>query len=317
MIAKPKRLKLKVKEPTFKPFIVQNKNQINIFELGTLIQFETHIWQARKKLPKEIVKRLTPNAQKSLVSANKTLIDKSHLKNINQIITKARQYISDITNPFPISGVHFVKKELLPNITSKLDEFIASLKEEVDIFCEQYNEFINDACVELSADKLFNENDYPHVDEVKHKFSIKYRFFDLTIPTGISNDLRKQEIENFKNLMGQTKEMSILAMRKGFSEIITHLTESLTGKIEEDKRLHKSSLDKISEFFTSFQNKNMFNDAELEKMINNALSIIDGVDVNVLRNNHSFAQSINNQLKTVKAEIDSCIVDYKRKVSFI
>ena len=310
-----KRMKLKVNPKTVKKNVT---NGINIFDLGTLVQFETHAWQARKRLPQSITKKLTPKAQTNMVRANKDLIDKTRLQTINGIISEARNYIWEITNPFPIKGVHFISYDIVPVAKDILDSLIFKLKEEVNEFSKQYDKFIKEAEVELGADGLFNDADYPPVAEIKNRFSIYYRFFDLTIPKSINEEMRKEETENFKTLMKQTREMGILALREGFGEIVTDLVNTLSGKLDgEKKRLHQNKIDKVSEFFKTFSNKNVFEDYELENIIKDALLIVEDVDSVELRNDKDLTKLINKQLSGVKKELDNCITSYKRKVSFI
>lgn len=311
-----KRLKLKVNPKSIKKS--KNGDGLNIFDMGTLIQFETHAWQARKRLPTKVAEKLTPKAKKTMVRANKDLIDKSHLQEINGIIAEARGFIWDITNPFPIKGIHFVSNEIVEMAKERLDGYIKKLKKAVNKFCKEYDAFIDEAESVLGADKLFNPTDYPSKADIRNKFSISYRFFDLTIPSHINEEMRKEETENFQSLMKQTQEMGVLALREGFGDIVTHLTDTLTGKLDgEKKRLHQDSIDKIGQFFKMFQHKNIFQDVELENIIKDAMLIIEDVDSQELRKDKDLTKLINDQLGSVKQELDNCITSYKRKVSFI
>jgi hypothetical protein len=52
-------------------------NEINIFDLGTLLQFETHTWQARNSIPKAVKERMTKETD--WVSGYRRLIKKERL----------------------------------------------------------------------------------------------------------------------------------------------------------------------------------------------------------------------------------------------
>lgn len=309
------KLQLKIKVD---PSKLRNNNGLNIFELGSLIQFESHAWQGRKQLPQNITKKLTPNAKKQMVRANKDLIDKSHLLQINTVINDARNFVYNIANPFPIKGIHFISNDAVPVIKEKLDQYIIKLNEEVELFIGQYEQFITDAETELGQDDLFNIGDYPSVNDIKKRFSINYRFFELSIPKHIDEKIRNEESENFKKLIKQTEEMSILALREGFSDILKHLTNTLTGKLDgEDKRLSQSSIDKVKHFFESFKYKNIFNDIELENMLKSANEILEGIDQKTLSKDKDLTKLVNDHLNQVKNEVDKSIVSFKRKVTFI
>ena len=313
-----KRLKLKVNPKAvlkIKPKI-KIDDEVNIFDLGTLLQFETHAWQARKNLPKKIAAQLTPKAEKEWVRATKSLIDRSHLQEINQTISETRQFVWDVSLPFPIKGIHFVPNERVDDVRAMLDACISRLKKGVNDFAKQYKQYIKEAEQELGIYKYFDPSDYPQ--DIRSRFSITYRFFDLTIPAHISEDMKKEEQEKFKALMNETREMGILALREGFGEIVTHLTDTLTGKLDgEKKRVSTQSIEKIEEFFDSFQSKNIFHDDELAGIIAKARTIVDGVTVEDLRNDKDLTQIVNKQLTEVKSELDKSIQTFKRKVSFV
>jgi hypothetical protein len=147
-------------------------NEVNIFDLGTLLHFETHSWQARKRLPQDVAKKISKKAEGEWVRANKILINRTHLQNINSIITAARNYVWDISNPFPIKGINFLALEIAEEANKKLKEFSKNLKEEVMPFVSQYKKHINEARIELGKDDLFNKDDYPHPSEIGERFWI-------------------------------------------------------------------------------------------------------------------------------------------------
>lgn len=314
-----KRMKLKVNPKTLLKINKPELNlddEINIFEMGTLLQFETHSWQARKNLPKKIAAVLTPKAEKEWVRATKSLIDRSYLQDINSAISEARAFVWEVSLPFPIKGIHFIPAENVDLIRDILEGYISKLKKSVNEFAKQYKKYIKEAEQELGIYKYFDPNDYP--SDIRSRFNISYRFFDLTIPTHISKEMRNEEVNKFKGLMKETREMGILALREGFSEIVTHLTDTLTGKLDgEKKRLNQKAIDKVEEFFTSFQNKNIFHDSELEGIIEKAKTIVDGITPEDLRNDIDLTQIVNKQLSEVKGELDKSIETFKRKVSFI
>lgn len=314
---KIKNLKLKLK--SLKNVKITSKkafNDIDLFNLGTLIQFETKSWQARKTLPKEISMILTPKQKTDWVGASKKIIDKAHLFDINKIISDARTYIEEISNPFPIKGIHFIPNEKITEATEKLNEFINLMNEKVDLLAKNYEKYITEAEEILSPDGLFNIMDYP--SNIKDKFKMNFRFFELTIPSKLTDEIYAEEQEKFIKLAQETREMGILALREGFAGIVNHLTDKLSGKLEgENLRLHQESIDKIEKFWEAFQYKNVFKDNELEKTIEKAKDIFNGINAKDLRNDKELIEAVHEEIEKVKGELDKSIKTFKRKVSFI
>ena len=292
-------------------------NELNIFELGTLLHFETHSWQAKKRLPQEIAKQISIKAEGEWVRANKILIDRSHLTEINSIITAARNYVWDISNPFPIKGINFVALEIAEEGNKKLKEFSNSLQEKVAPFISQYKKYINEARLQLGKDGLFSRDDYPDPSDIASKFWIYWRFFDMTVPSGATDAIYKEESNRIKELFTQTRTETILALRGGFAELVTHLADTMNGKSKgEKKRVRPEAIEKVMKFFETFQYKNVFKDSELDGLVTQAKDLLIDVEPKDLRDDKSLSKLINNELGEIKEQLDDSIETFKRKLTF-
>lgn len=293
---------------------VQNK-EINIFDLGTLVNFQTHAWRASVRLPKEVAAKISNKKQEDWYRATKNLIDRSHLSDIYSHITSARQLVYSLSTPFPIEGIHFIATENTEKLNEGLLEINAKLLQSVDEFTKDYPKYIKEAKAILEPDGLFNKADYP--EDVKKLFSIHWRFFDLAIPAQLSEELQEQEREQFNNIMEQTKNLGIHALRKAFMDIVSDLHDTLSGKLDgEKKRMNQGKLDKIAEFLESFKIKNVFNDKELEKIIEEAQEMTIGLDHKSLNKDAELAEALSEEMGKIKETLDGMVETYERKISF-
>jgi len=311
-------LKAKVKDKQI-PYKIANgaADEVNIFDLGTLLHFETHSWQARKRLPKDIASKISKQAEGDWIKANKILIDRTHLKNINSIITEARNYVWDISNPFPIKGINFISIDIAEEANQKLQELSDQLKAEVKPFVAQYKEHISEAKIQLEKDDLFNEEDYPASDEIEGRFWIYWRMFDMVIPSKATDAIYKEESKRIKDLFTQTRTETIIGLRKGFGDLVTHLSETMNGKAQgKKKRVRPEAIDKIMTFFDTFKYKNVFKDDTLDSMVTQAKDLLIDVEPKDLRDDKSLAKLINSELGDIKNQLDSSIETFKRKLTF-
>jgi hypothetical protein len=294
----------------------KSKNQeINIFDLGTLVNFETHAWRASVRLPKEVAARISKTKQEDYYRATKNLIDRSHLSDIYSHITAARNLVYALSTPFPIEGVHFIAAENAEKLNEGLIEINSNLMKAVDEFAAKYQKYIKEAKEILDPDGMFNKSDYPN--DVKSLFSIHWRFFDLAIPSQLSDTLKEQEREQFNNVMEQTKNLGIHALRKAFNEIVTDLHDTLTGKLDgEKKRMNQGKLDKIAEFLDSFKSKNVFNDKELESLISEAQELTTGIESKELGKDKELAEALAEEMGKIKETLGGMVETYERKISF-
>ena len=292
-------------------------NEVNIFELGTLLHFETHSWQARKRLPKDIANKISKKSEGEWVRANKILINREHLQEINSVITAARNYVWDVSNPFPIKGINFIAIAIAEEANNKLQEFSKQLQDHVKPFMAQYKKYINEAEEELEKDNLFDREDYPDPADIEAKFWIYWRMFDMVIPSNATDAIYKEESKRIKSLFTQTRTETILALREGFGDLVTHLADTMNGKINgEKKRVRPEAIDKVIGFFDTFQYKNVFKDSELDSLVTQAKDILVDIEPKDLRDDKSLAKLISTELGGIKEQLDSSIETFKRKLTF-
>jgi len=292
-----------------------NKGEINIFDLGTLVNFETHAWRASVRLPKEVAARISKTKQEDYYRATKNLIDRSHLTDIYSHITAARQLVYSLSTPFPIEGVHFIAMDNTEKLNEGLIEINSRVMTAVDEFAAKYQKYIKEAREILEPDGMFNKADYP--SDIKGLFSIHWRFFDLAIPSQLSDSLKEQEQEQFNNIMEQTKNLGIHALRKAFSDIVADLHDTLTGKLDgEKKRMNQTKLDKVAEFLDLFKSKNVFNDSDLEKLIVEAQELTVGIESKELSKDKELAEALAEEMAKIKNTLGGMVENYERKISF-
>ena len=309
---KIQRLKLNRKE---RPKIATGKsNEINIFNLGTLLQFESHCWQAVKRIPKDKAKKYGKDFEKGWMKANKNLINRKKLERIQSYISDARKLISESALPFPIKGIYFIPNTAVEKLNSGLRTIADEMGVSVEEFANQYSEFISEAKKEL-GNESFNEADYPL--NIRSRFGIYWRFFEMTIPSSITQEIKEEESKRFNDLMQQAKQEAVLALRGGFAEIVNHLTDTLSGKIDgEERRIRATSLEKVTEFFNEFQAKNVFKDSELEELIRKAKGVVRGVTPKDLRDDAALTKLIHKQLGEIKEQLDKSTETIRRRFTF-
>jgi hypothetical protein len=290
-----------------------NGNEINIFELGTLLQFETHTWQARKGIDKKIKAKMTKETD--WVTGWKRLIKKERLTPINSVITQCRNYIWDISLPFPIKSVNFVSNKVTEEADMKLRAYQKMLKKEVNIFAKDYDKWIKESEKALKKDGLFDKEAYPM--NIRNRYYIEWRWFDMTIPSGLTDEMYQVETQRIKTMMEETRHNCVIAMREGFGGLVTHLADTLSGKLNgEKRRVRPEALEKFDEFFNTFKHKNIFNDDQLQHMVKEAQLLLADITPKDLRDDQSLSKLVSHELNGLKEEIENATESYKRKLTF-
>lgn len=287
----------------------------NIFDSAVLINLQIKCWGNTKKIPTNRFNQISNKELSKWVRANKGLIDKEALADIHSIITKTRNIVKDKSLPFPIEGVFLVPKEIIIDLDTELKKAKEAFIEQVEIFVEEYDEYIDAAKEELGED-LFNEEDYP--TNIRERFNIDYKFLEMGVPGEIKNvsiKLYEEEKEKFKITMEQTRNECVLYLRQGFLKVVQDISEMLNGfESGERKRMRQETLDKVEDFFNVFQTKNIFKDSELNELIKKARNNIFGLEFEDLKQSNTLREHITENMEEIQKSLEKSITTYKRKL---
>ena len=180
---------------------------------------------------------------------------------------------------------------------------------------KDYDKWIKESSKALKKDGLFDKEAYPM--NVRERYWIEWRWFDMVIPSGVTEEMRQVEADQFQSMMDETRHSCVIAMREGFGELVTHLTDTLNGKLDgEKRRVRPEALEKIDKFFETFKYKNIFNDNQLQGLVIQAKDLLSDVTPKDLRNDQSLTKLIHNGLNDITEELVSSTETYKRKLTF-
>jgi dGTP triphosphohydrolase len=197
----------------------------------------------------------------------------------------------------------------------KLRAYSKQLKQVVNEFAKDYDKWIKESEKALKKDGLFDKEAYPM--NVRERYWIEWRWFDMTIPSGVTDEMYKVESNRIQAMMDETRHNCVLAMRNGFAELINHLTDTLSGKLDgEKRRVRPEALEKIDKFFETFKYKNIFNDNQLQNLVVQAKDLLSDVTPKELRNDQSLTKLIHSGLNDITKELVESTETYKRKLSF-
>jgi hypothetical protein len=282
----------------------------NIFQKSCLGQLSISCWNGSKVIESAVMDTIgDPN----WISGKKMLINPEKLNGIKAICARARLYLQHVALPFPIKGLILTPKDSIAAIDTALTEFKMEFHEEVNTFLNTYEFARADAKRNLGT--LFNESDYPL--NINDKFRFEWRFLTLNVPgrnSILSPEMYEKEKNKFLEMMEESRNIAIGALREEFRGLIDHMTERLSGGDNgRNKQFKSSMLEKLNEFFESFNNRNIFDDSDLAELVQSAKSIISGVSPDQLRNNNFLREHINNSMSNLKTIMDENLEDLPRR----
>ena len=98
------------------------------------------------------------------------------------------------------------------------------------------------------------------------------------------------------------------------TELVGGLAESLTNKEDGSKRkFFPSSVEKITEFLSGFEKRNICNDTELDVEVQKLRKLVEGIDVDKLsagaKGDDALREKVRKQMESVQVNLQSLLVD--------
>ena len=286
----------------------------NIFLMACLVQLSTACWQGSKMLDPMLMEKV---GDKEWLRGRKCLVNAERLNDIRAVVSRARKALQLSALPFPIKGLELVPKDAIDAVEAKLSEFRDEYWAAVERFLIGYEEEKDVAREKLG--NLFNEADYPL--NIRSKFGFEWRYITLQTPgksNVLSPELYQREKEKFSEMMEETRQLAMAALRQEFADHVNHLVNRLTNNEDGTPKVFKSSMiEKMQGYLDSFDARNMFQDSALAELVEQAKELVGEVSASSLRDNAGLREQIRKAMESVRETMDSNIVDLpRRKIRF-
>ena len=283
----------------------------NIFEKACLLQMTTSVWSASKSVDPVLLKELGEHGD--WLKGRKNLINPELMGQIRTAAHQARNKVRQYSLPFPIMSIQLVPKKHIGTIEDILQHHQVRFMDKVDEFIGMYGEARQEAKQVLG--NLFNETDYPL--NIRSKFKFNWQFLALQVPsksTILSPEIYEREKARFENLMRDTRELCLQALRTEFADLLTELTDKLSANGDKPKKIVASSMfNKLNEFFSEMDSRNIFEDQELVELANSAKQLISNVSPYNLKYNEQAKEQIRSEMQTLRHALESSIIDLPRR----
>lgn len=226
--------------------------------------------------------QVSKEVEERFVKSLKSIIDSSTLNQIKKVCTSARTYLDSRALKTGVfrHGIYVIPLALVPEVDKKLSEFIEIFNQLVDQFVAEYPQLITIARQNLGP--LFKADDYLSTDTVRNAFGITTSYITLQVPAslqGLSKEIYEREQMKAEERWREAENEVRDALRVAFVEMVDHLTDRLS--VNEDgkpKRFHVTSLEKLQDFLTVFEKRNVTQDADLQELVTKARSVVAGLD---------------------------------------
>jgi hypothetical protein len=279
----------------------------DLLKRATLFTMTLSQWGNRKKADMSAVK---VSADKRQLSLTKHLIESDELVALRRHLHETKAWCMARCMPsFLKAGIYVVKLDQVPVFEEHLAKSLKKMRDElVPAFVAAYPDAVTKASDALGD--LYDQNDYPAANLLTSRFDIDWAWIGFGVPENIPAKLRQQEADKLRKKFIDAEQEILFALREGFKQVIEHAVERL--KIEPGKKppiIKESLVANLSEFFETFEAKNLMDDDELAGLVEKAKAIIGSTSGETLRKNPKSRKAIAAQFEDVKATLDKMLVN--------
>ena len=273
---------------------------------AVMLIFTTHSWGNRKKAD---TKKIETSAEKSFLSLSKRLIDSDKYKSILNFQNEVYNWINKNAVPsFFLRGSYLFNMSMVEEVETYLKAQSDILKEKIKPLLAEYEQKIAEA--EEKLGDQFNLSDYPNLDVLRSSFSFSWKWTIFDIPEGLPEKIFQEEKLKAENMWRESAEQISLCLRQAFVELIKHANSMLEPNADgKTKGFKNSSFDNIDEFISTFKNRNIVDDKELENLVEQARKVLTNInDPQELKKDKEMKAIVSKNFSEITSKLDEMIV---------
>ena len=224
------------------------------------------------------------------------------LDSITAFASHARRRVSAMTVPWGDNGDRLLATKSFFDVSAELSSLRVEFEARVKLFSHNYGNKIGNAAFALGD--LFDRNEYPHPDEITHKFAFGYSFEPLPDSGDFRVDLHNDALDMLRASYQKASDQRLeAAMQDVWSRVIDETTRLRDKMIVPEQgnrpRIFETTLDGFKELIGSLDALNITNDPQLETIRTQLHNALDPVDIDSLRESDSVRGAVKEQMQRV------------------
>lgn len=284
-----------------------SRSMLSALERCVLLSVTASQWGNTRKVSTALIE---VEADKTMIGVQKRLLDSRELEQIRSLDSQIRRWVQSQSLPGPFGpGVY-----MLPIVSVQMVErmftevFVPQRLALVDQFCAKYAQLVEESVVKLGA--VYNERDYPPVEQVAKKFDLAWQYLSLSAPENLPPSLIEREQQRIQGQWQNALDEARGVLRTAMVEMVARATERLSGSEDGKKKIFKNTLlTNLEDFIASFDARNLTDDDELAKVVEQARSLVAGVDPEMLRKDDTVRAKVAEGFQQIEQQLGSMMTD--------
>ncbi len=249
------------------------------------------------------------------LSAGKKLLNTKHPKfrAVNAVRSRAIAYFQGMSLPYPEPGLRLIRQEDVETINVRMTTVRQELAESVEQLQRYYDELKSAARQRLGD--LYDVADYP--PSLDGLFDVAWEFPSVEPPSylrQLSPELYEEQCRRVQARFDEAVQLAEQAFLEELSNLVSHLTERLTGQSDGTPKVFRdSAVENLTGFFERFRHLNVRSNRQLDELVDQAQQIVQGVRPQSLRDSPTLRQQVTTELSGVQSLLDGLLVDRPRR----
>lgn len=254
-------------------------------------------------------------AEGQFLSAGKKLLDTrdEHFQVVTALRHRISSYWKSLSLPDPEPGLRLIRHADIEPFDRQMTRFQDSLAEAVSELNRNLESLKSDARLRLGS--LYNPNDYPAT--LIGQFGVEWQFPSVSPPDylrQLNPQLFQQEQHRMQARFEEAVQLAEQAFTGELAKLIEHLSERLTASPDGQKKVFRdSAITNLTEFFQRFKKLNIRSNEELDRLVESAQQVVQGIKPSEVRDNDQLRQHVAAQLAGVQSVLDGLLVDAPRR----
>jgi hypothetical protein len=286
-------------------------------EMAAATRIMIHWWGTHKSLTTQQKEEVGAayDADIRFLTAGKKILDTRHqaFRRLTSVRTRLVNYWRVVTLPYTDPGVRLLRQSDLEAFVHCMEGFRDELADGEVELNSVYDQLKTDARRRLG--RLFNPADYP--SEVQGLFGLEWDFPSVEPPSylmRINPEIYQQEQERIARRFEEAVQLAEQAFISEFGRLLSHLTQRLTNDENGERRIFRdSAVTNLSEFFQRFQALNVRSNHDLDRLVEQAQQLVNGITPQDLRDDGHLRRQIATDMTQVQTQLDGMIVERPRR----
>ncbi len=282
------------------------KKAPSILGRAMLVNVCVGIWSARKH-DKQVTEKVNDEMAKNPRAGryHKRLFggdapSHSRLVNASQV-ARCTHYAQ--TLPWEDSGWRLLPTANYFEYTEELRKVQERFERALETFLADYPTLVKNAREHLGD--MYKEEDYPSINEIRHKFHISVEFAPLPAGDDFRVSLPKEELASISNSIEDRVAQAVAdAMTDAWTRL-GDVVSKLRPKLEDGKHLRATMIERVGEVAEILGRLNVTKDATLERTRKQILRDLATLDVEVLRDDDKARERAAKKADAILASMQS------------